>query len=558
MTAILNIIRKFDYLWVLIAFMTLSACQDEIYRDLNQNPERIEFGGFVRNTGKVTSRAEGLDSAYITTDPFNMDFFIQLNCEDSSQPNNTFVEYGTYVIPSGYEGQLSAKIGTEALNWHDLTSKHTFYSWNLTWDPAKSDEEQLVPWSENSDFNPLSDEPIKVRFYNSDGEDGYNQYRNNEYLENFVGAKTQPFVYKSHGKYVDMTFYHLASKINVANFILIENDGTIQENLKANITFINMPTEATFRPHPANGGRPCITDPVANVDEGLEYYIINSPNPNDKDIFYVCPEIDFTNIDYKIQLTSSAYKDYDTYYGNFDHVEFIRTEGWGYDKADNSDAKVLHAGEEMTLNITLIPGKGPGLAVVISPWSTDKPTDSQYHTYPGIYTEAELNELRSLFLGLMSPDDTETLEKLKQLFDLYGVTEDDIKYFMLYDNLTLTGNEANIFPVWKEYILDGLGHTITMKTNTGNFPGWGGNKPYFNTGPVRDIYFTDPTGTYTIYIDKDGYVWVKNQETGQLEITENRLEDLNEKDGGMWNSYDINVETGQIRYSTYFNGHITG
>ncbi|MCH5245868.1 MAG: hypothetical protein J1E84_05345 [Muribaculaceae bacterium] len=548
-----KILQKAKCLPILLSLITLWSCQEDIYQGITESPGKVEFGGYLHRNASVVSRADGLDSAYITTDPFKMDFYIELNCEGSTP----YVEYGTYVIPSGYEGQLWAKEGTDELNWHSLTDKHTFYSWNLTWDPASSNETDLTPWSADMEYDPHSAATIPVRFYNSEGENGYNQYRNNEYLENFVGAKTEPFVYKTHGKYVDMTYYHLASRINIANFILIENDGAIQENLKANITFINMPTEATFVPHPASG-RPCITNPKSNEDVGLTYYIVNSPNPNDKDIFYVCPEIDFSKIDYKIQLTSDSYKEYDTYYGNFENVEFIRTEDWGYDKADGSDKKVLHAGEEMILNITLIPGKGPGLAVVISPWSTDKPTDSQYHTYPGIYTEAELNELRSLFLSLMSPDDEATLGKLAQLFDLYGVTEEDgTKYFMLYDNLTLTGNEANIFPVWKEYILNGLGHTITMKTNTGNY--WDtGNKPYFNTGPVRDIYFTDPTGTYTIYIDKDGYVWVTNKETGKLEQTTNRLEDLNTKDNGKWNSYDINIETGEIRYSTYFNGHIVG
>ena len=549
-----KILQKAKCLPVLLSLTALWSCQEDIYTGLTDSPGKVEFGGYLRRNAPIISRAEGLDSAYITTDPFKMDFYIQLNCEVAG--STPYVEYGTYVIPSGYEGQLWAKEGTNELNWHSLTDKHTFYSWNLTWDPASSSETDLTPWSADMKYNPLSTDPITVRFYDSEGENGYNQYRNNEYLENFVGAKTEPFVYKTHGKYVDMTYYHLASRINLANFILIENDGAIQENLKANITFINMPTEATFYPHPESG-RPCITNPKSNEDVGLTYYIINSPNPNDKDIFYVCPEIDFSKIDYKIQLTSDSYKEYDTYYGNFDNVEFVRTENWGYDKADGTDGKVLHAGEEMTLNITLIPGKGPGLAVVISPWSTDKPTDSQYHTYPGIYTDAELNELRSLFLSLMSTDDEATLSKLAQLFDLYGVTDEDgTKYFMLYDNLTLTGNEANIFPVWKEYILDGLGHTITMKTNNGNF--WGGSKPYFNTGPVRDIYFTDPNGNNTIYIDKDGFVWVTDKETGQLVKTKNQLEDLNTKDNGQWNSYDINAETGEIRYSTYFNNHIVG
>lgn len=556
MTFFHNILRNTLLLLVPATMTVVTGCSDDIAPETDAESGALKFGAWLRQSERVSSRADGLDSAYITTDPFNMDFYIQLNCEDPDAPDGNFVEYGTYVIPSGYEGQLWAKKGTQELNWHSLTAKHTFYAWNLTWDPATTDATTLTPWSENSSFNPLTANPIPVYFYNSEGEEGYAMFRNNSYLENFVGAKTPPFVYKTHGKYVDMTFYHLASRINVENFVLIETSGAIQENLKANITFINMPTAATFYPNPASG-RPCIADPVANEDVGLTYYILNSPNPNEKDIFYVCPEIDFSQIDYKIQLTSESYADYDTYYGNFDQVEFVRTSGWGYDNPDKNDSKILHAGEEMTLNITLIPGKGPGLSIIISDWSTDKPSDSQYHTYPGIYTEAELNELRNLFLSLMSPDDTATLDKLKQLFELYGVTVDDLKYFMLYDNLTLTGNEANIFPVWKEYILDGLGHTITMKTNTGNY--WGtGNKPYFNTGPVRDIYFTDPSGTYTIYIDKDGYIWVKNPETGQLEITSNHLEDLNTKDGGKWNSYDINIETGEIRYSQYFNGHITG
>lgn len=534
----------------------LSACRDDSYPDLPEDAGPIQFGAMLREARKVNSRAEGLDSSYITTDPFNMDFYVELDCVDNTQPDNTYVEFGTYVIPSGYEGQLQPKPGTEGLDWHSLTAPHTFYSWNLTWDPVESNDSVLAPWKGTSSFDPLTTTPLLVRFYDSEGEDGYRKYRNNDYLENFVGAKTPPFVYKSNGKYVDLTYYHLASKINVANFILIQNDGTIQENLKANITFINMPTSATFYPHPEQG-RPCIADPQADEDVGLTYYIINSPNPNDKDIFYVCPEIDFSNVDYKIKLTSEQYKDFDTYYGNFNNVEFIRTPGSGYDSNDGSDSKILHAGEEMTLNLTLIPGKGPGLAVVISEWSTDKPTDSQYHTYPGIYTEAELQELRDLFMALSSVDDEETLAKLQQLFDLYGVTEGDTLYFMLYDNLTLSGNDANIFPVWKKYILDGLGHTITMKTNTGNY--WGtGNKPYFNTGPVRDLYFTDPNGNNTIYIDKDGFVWVTNKETGELEKTVHQLQDLNTYDKGQYNSYDINAETGEIRYSTYFNNKITG
>ena len=536
-----------------MAFIGLSGCQT-LKDEASWDAAPVSFSGKVYMTSSVTTRADGLDPVYIKSDPFDMDFYIQLNTEGKDP------EYGTYVIPSGYEGQFQPEDNQEGLKWQSLDGKHVFYGWNITWDPdpIQTNAESLKTVLPNGEkpSAPKSADLISVFFYNSEGDTGYQEFRNNAYLENFIGTVTKPFVYKNHGKYVEMTFHHLVSKIKVNQFILLENSGTIQKDLEANITFINMPTSATFHPHPKDGGRPCVSDPKKSPDEGVTFYIKNDPGTDD--VFYVCPEIDFSTVDYKIQLTTKrdGYSDRDTYYGTFENVNFIRKEGWGYDQPDKNDIKTLHAGEEMTVNITLIPGQGPGLSVIISPWSTEKPQESQYHTYPGFYTESELNELRDLFLDLLSTNDEETLAKMEQLFELYGVTEDGIKYFMLYENLDVSKiKDGNIFPIWKEYVLNGLGHTITLKTNSGNY--WGtGNKPYFNTGPVRDIYFTDPNGNNTIYIDKDGFVWVTKD--GQLTKTANQLQDLKTYDGGKWNSYDINAETGEIRYSTYFNNHITG
>lgn len=536
-----------------LACIGLSGCQFSKDGASSWDTVPVSFSGKVRATSSVTTRVEGLDSVYIKSDPFDMDFCIQLNTK------GTEPEYGTYVIPSGYEGQFWPKTDEDELKWRDLTSEHFFYGWNLTWYPEQTNKETLTTVLDGKKPSaPKSANSIPVYFYNSEGDTGYQEFRNNAYLENFIGTVTKPFVYKNHGKYVEMTFHHLVSKIKVNQFILLENSGTIQKDLEANITFINMPTSATFYPHPENGGRPCVSDPKKSPDEGVTFYIKNDPGTDD--IFYVCPEIDFSTVDYKIQLTTKrdGYSDRDTYYGTFENVNFIRKEGWGYDQPDNNDIKTLHAGEEMTVNITLIPGQGPGLSVIISPWSTEKPQESQYHTYPGFYTESELNELRDLFLDLLSTNDEETLAKMEQLFELYGVTEDGIKYFMLYENLDVSKiNDGNIFPIWKEYVLNGLGHTITLKTNSGNYWGHGYNDPYFNTGPVRDVYFTDPDGNNTIYIDEEGFVWITD-ENGQLTKTNHQLQDLKTYEGGKWNSYDINARTGEIRYSAYFNGHITG
>ena len=537
--------------FLLISAAVLVGCQAETDNDTRKPGDPVEFSASVCDAGEVQTRA--LNPVYIESTPFSMDFFIQLCCEASD--GKTTTELGTYVVPSGFKGRLQTKDGKEDLNWIDLHSKHTFYAWNL-------------PWKESS-YTPTEEEiqsGIRMEFYDSaEGTEGYDTHKNNAIYEHFIGARSAEYSYKEHGKYVDLTFHHLVSKIKIGSFTLIEGGGAIQKDLKADITFVGMPTEATFYPYP-DQGRPRVDQIPPDPNDGVTFFIANMAVETGKekaeDIFYICPEVDFSNIDFKVKINNDNYKDYDTYYGTFADVKFQRNrEGTDYDNKEENgnyvdDSKILHAGEMMTLNIVLIPGLGPGLSLIIDKWNTDSPKESQYHTYPGLYTEADLNQLRSLFTDLKNVNDEDTLKKLEQLFDIYGVTAENLKYFMLYENLDLSKKgDGNIFPVWKEYVLNGLGHTITLKTNFGNY--WdSGNKPYFNTGPVRDIYFTDPDGNNTIYIDEDGFVWVTKD--GQLTRTENQLQDLKTYDGGKWNSYDINAETGQIRYSTYFNNHITG
>lgn len=527
--------------FLLLSAVILAACQAERGDDSRRAGDPVEFSASVCETGEIQTRA--LNPVYIESTPFSMDFYIQLCCEEAD--GQTTTKLGTYVVPSGFKGRLQSKDGEEPLNWLDLHSEHTFYAWNLPW------EESYAPTDEDIQNG------IDIEFRDSaEGEEGYDKYKNNVIYEHFIGARSaKPYSYKEHGKYVDLTFHHLVSKIKIGSFTLIEAGGAIQKDLKADITFIGMPTEATFRPHPADGERPRVEKKEANPDKGVTFFIANKATETE-DIFYICPEVDFADIDFQIKIKNDNYKDYDTYYGTFADVIF-RREGTDYDNKEGNDSQILHAGEMMTLNIVLIPGLGPGLSLIIDKWNTENPKESEYHTYPGFYTEADLNQLRSLFMDLRNVDDKETLDKLKELFDLYGVEKEGILYFMLYENLDLSKNsDGNIFPIWKDYVLNGLGHTITLKTNSGNYWGHGFNDPYFNTGPVRDVYFTDPNGNNTIYIDEDGFVWIT--EDGQLTRTNNQLQDLNTYEGGKWNSYDINARTGEIRYSAYFNGHITG
>ena len=530
----------------------------------------IVFGVSLQEIENVRTRADGTDdvskfeSTYIVSDPFGMDFYIQLYC---LLDDETKTKLGTYEVPSGYEGKLEAKAGSEPLKWSDLDSDHTFYAWNIPWNDDKNydENEKWVP--ELNDEGGL--DPITIKFHDSyEGPEGFDKYKNNSIYENFIGAKSVPHSYRKHGRYVDLTFHHLVSKIKIGSFRLIGTDGSIQEHLKADVTFVGMPTEATFYPHPENHGRPCIpTNSWKQSDnEGLTFFIDNDATT--EDYFYICPEVDFSKIDFKVKINDEEYKHKDVFYGTFDDVVFKRNRGAAYDQdkddeGNDIDSKILHAGEMMTLNITLIPGIGPGLSIIIDKWSTDDPKDTPYHAFPGIYSEADVRSLLDAFLNQKNPGQGGTTEDdIKRLFDMYGEErEEEVdgqivkrKYFPLYENVDISKHtNGNIFPVPDGYILDGMGHTITMKTNRGSNNDFKYTQTYFNIGSARDIWLTD--GTNTIYIDAEGYVWIKDDsEPGGYKRTEHKLEPLVDP----YKSYDISCETGIVHRSTYYNNNIVG
>ena len=558
----LSILPKLYGLLVVVLFAACQSDTDDIFVKNADDP--IVFGATVRQIAELRTRAtdeyKGLDSVFIASKPYNMDFFIQLCCEDDDK---VFSKIKKYRVPSGYEGQLRAKDDNNVLNWHDLTSDHTFYAWNIPWIKTTASESgsadtggttdtettddtwgaEDIEWKTNADGTIKS---IPIYFHNSAEADGFDEYANDTILKYFIGAKSVPHSYKEYGKYVDLTFYHLVSKITIGSLTLIESNGAIQEHLKADITFVGMPTKADFYPHPQNGGRPYVGNPTKSLDDGVTYFIDNEATSEDE--FYICPEIDFSKINFKIKLNNKLYENFDTYYGTFDDVEFERTPGWAYDEGEDKDSKILHAGEMMTLDIVLIPGIGPGLKIVIDKWSTDKPVESEYHTNLGVYSDAEVKDIIDVFFNQKSYNDDEIKAELERLFEMYGRTDDEgNRYFPLYEDVAYN---SNILPIWKDYILDGMGHTITMKSN-GNNTSYV-SAPYFNVGPVRDVYLTD--GTNTIYIDINGYVWIYDHDVHNYVWTDNQLTQLT----GDEKSYDISCKDGKVHKSTYYNNGITG
>ena len=488
----------------------------------------VNFSFNIKDNVDVKTR---FDSAYITTDPYNGNFYIYMEVEGYNKPH-----FGTYIVPSGYEGRLGSKDTGDALMWQDLTSSHTFYSWT-------------IPWEEDYYNGKINIDEVTVNFHNSSERSGYNQHQNNKILEKFIGAKSGPYSYANNGKYVDLTFFHLVSKIHINSFSLIESDGSIQKDLQADVTFINMPTTATLNIIPDNGWRPRVTPGEADPNNGITYFIDNQAT--DTDEFYICPEVDFRTIEFQVKINTLEYANYKTYYGTFADVKFERIPGENHDSGEGTDDYILHAGEVMHLNIVLIPGVGPGISVIIEKWSDENPKESKYYSYNGVYSEAEMQQIIDAFLNQKKVDGKVTTEGLKELFDTYGQEIDGVKYFFLYEDILFAGRDYPAgFPIWKEYILNGLGHTLEINMNAYSHV-FGSDHPYFNIGPARDIYVTGTYNnkSYTIYIDEDGYVYTYNAEKNSYVNSGHQLEPLEDN----FYSYNIDAQTGEVKQATYYN-----
>lgn len=469
----------------------LSACHSDSPGEFNGKPgDEIIFKAAVRNIGSVETRTPPDDSTtYVALDYYDTDFFIRLSTIVDGEP---VIDYGTYTVASTYEGRLAPTGVAEPLNWKSLRGKHTFYGWTFPsggyLDYGDNVFEGIDNWTADTEVpNPT------MVFKNSEpGEKtGYDKYKNNNIYETFIGVKKADVSYIPDGTYVPLIFRHLVSKIYVQELILNQS-GSIQEHLKATITFYNMPNEAVFYPL----GKDDIKEPVViveketNVYDKLTFYIDN--NENHEDYFYIPPEIDFSKVSFSVSLTSTEeqYNEMKEYSGTISDVRFER-KGTNWDNASGEDFTTLHAGEMMIVRIILYPGGGGGLFIRIIPWSTHEPETSSHYSRQGIYTDNALNELAAA---------ADNSDAAANLFELYGQTETvdgkEEKVFNLYENANLTSKNGNtsVLRVPNNYILDGNGHLITATNSS------------VQVRNVRNVYITDGKGNY-VFIDADGNIF---------------------------------------------------
>lgn len=565
-------------------FFLIASCQSDFPSDnsleIPEGYSNVSFSASVNNSIKPSTKAvsEEYQAEPVRQVDFPINFYIQMVLEEGqTTPAGSQQDMSaTYEIPSGSQAYLRYKYydfslidQNQGLNWGNATATYNFWSWTTPWNELENldgtDDGSGDGSSENPAPGPSGDQdqiipdltPKTITIESSALGNNNKPDNNMAYLEKFIGAKSGPHSYQSTGNgEVQLEFKHLVSKIVITRFTFIDMQGNYQESEKANITFLNMPDEFTFYPHPdgtetyigsdnqqytltKDGAPIAVTDFTTASNVAGPTFAINNlakydkegniTNPEDLDIFYICPEIDFSKVEFMVEMVNPKYNTRGAYFGNFENVVFNRVPGLNYDNPTGGDSRILHAGEVMEFNLQVKEIGGSGIGITIVDWTAHKMGAANYHPHKGFYDSGEAKEARDLFAKAKN---TTTQQQADNLYDLYGdgVMPDDEtvpdyfrnrKIFKLYGEITVAKTSATAtngmsFPLWDDYILDGMGYTINFQPADVN------PVPHTITvGKMKDVYLTD--GTYTVYIDDEGKVWVLNPNTGDYVLSDRKL-----------------------------------
>lgn len=544
----------------LFIFLFMS-CREDYYGFENRGnvpDDALNFSGYIKD-GKITgTRDLTQEPVPVNSFSYDINFYIYMTCDIKNVK-----KLETYRVPEGYQGQLSVKEGGERLNWVDVESNHSFWSWTIPW--AEKDEEIVEPDPE-PDTDPTEPDPTDPETHldepdggnNPSGEDKeyipstdalkfklqdtdiqtYNDrssWKNGRVLERFVGTKAGPYNYKENGRDVPLQFRHLVSRIVIDSIVLTDAYGADHKDLQGDIMFINMPDEFIFHPVPENGGAPYVetVQSSANKNKALKFALTNKSMDEFTDTLYICPEVDFREVEYKIAIKEGiySYDDRGEYWGSLANLPFEREPGTDYDNVNGGDDYILHAGEEMHLSLFLREFGGGGNSIIIQPWQDGAQTESVHHPHPGIYGTAEGRAMSGIGID-PSANPNDYRDKWNDQYQISGdgSTKDDPEYgydpenpdvrnpfhdldygiFNIYGDIDMTSYS---FYVGGGYIYNGNGYTVTLK-EVATAPGM------MYLGNMRDIYIRmervekDADGNtqyYNIYIDPNGRICIPDE-----------------------------------------------
>ncbi|MCH5229775.1 MAG: hypothetical protein J1F12_07275 [Muribaculaceae bacterium] len=590
--------------------LIITSCRNEYFEE--SAPWEVPVGALSFN-GSIMDSKNTVQTRELTQDPlpvtnasFDLNFYIEIDCpkDEKGVAHN---EIGTYVVPPGYKGQLEVKgktAGAQALNWYDATSDHSFWSWTTPWNEPRKQKEEVKPEEGNEEtegeetdptdptdpeetdspedngvpstpLNPAIYEPttnpLTIKLQNTTLED-YGKpgsWNNGEVFETFIGANSGPYNYKENGRDVPLQFRHLMSKIVIESIVLNRAGGGEQTDIQGDFMFVNMPTEFTFYPHPYEDGAPLSDEkymkkdgrPIAvtnqrsaDPDGILSFAMVNSMEEDTYDTFYICPEVDFSKVEYKIRIKKSDDYNYDDrgeYWGTFQNMPFIR-EGTDYDDEDGKDGMVLHAGEVAYFNLILQEFGGGGSSIYVRNWTGIQVTTNKHYQNPGIYGTPDGRNLSGTGIDPTTAegydpnnrkDNPNYLAKWNNQYQIMGSgsTKDDAEFGLDPDHPDVKnpfyGKDYGIFNLYGDvdmssysfyvgggYIINGNGYTINLVESETS-------KGAFYLGNMRDVYVR--LGDNMIYIDPNGRICIPD-ESGNYIPTELQMD-------GTYIRYNLNM-----------------
>ncbi|MCH5242992.1 MAG: hypothetical protein J1F67_11360 [Muribaculaceae bacterium] len=536
---------------VFITWMCLSSCELESLEKKYGSADEVFFQAFILEDEDEINTREFVDNN-VTSQIFDCNFYIDMDVTDET--SSIYSETGVYHIGAGSSGRLTSKTPGSRLTWNDKVSEHYFNAFT-------------VPWKDQDTYMPEEDE-ITFSFEDSGLGNDFDRWENNVALERLVSATGGPYIYEKDGMYVPLTFKHLVSKIRIKSLKLIDVAGASHSDIVGNITLLGIPKTAILNARPDKekelGKR---SDPYVSFpsdfkydqEEGVKFAIKNDGN----DYLYVCPEIDFSNVNFQIDVlsynseteeweTSKDHGSIGSFYGTFAGITLPRKVNTDYDIADGSDATVLHAGELMEIEILLYEKSSAGMGgITVKTWPSYK-RDGYHHLRHGIYSNDEIADLVTAF-NKTKPSDVNSKEYevwmalMEEIYMLYGegfTDGNDTPEFPeapnhkgilhLYEDVSVTGSS---FPMNDLFILDGNGYTMKFSSLSST---------RVKIGQVKDVYleykvvnaYGQVTTHYILYIDNDGKIFKVDPETGDKTNLNKSIPDY----APFW----INLNTGAI------------
>lgn len=465
------------YIGILACAALWTACSEEDLRGIHTEiaPGEVHFYGAIKKQSNIqaTSRVTPNPDNYITLNETTENFGTFYIWQDiTPQEEGTTEElhyFQQYVEAPGEQGNL-AVVGADneegRLNWHNQTSKHTFYSW--TQPNVKNSEQKITggvdmgsSLPENFGKQENESSITGTVTYGTNGETN---------LEKFIVTKKGPISYDEWGQDVALYFERPIAKITLLGVIYIDANGAENANIQTcTLLFPNMYKTASFNPFLWNDDTQNVlsTDDKTN-EKGIKWEWHKTTTEYDAKSLYVHPfkfgsdnntnpSDDNTDIHqdpgfFIVQMTFNGGST-KSYTGTLNSLNLTPTSA--------TAKRQLNAGEHMQLYLTVTDGGGVGIGYQIIDWDTEEEQTLPQYRIPGVYNEEDAKRLLDALQkaadntsGYIFPEGVEDLVVNKgdetnpqyeiNLFthiDWSSVTNGDIK---IPDGYTLKGNGYNI------------------------------------------------------------------------------------------------------------------